>query len=458
MKLVKRKILVIGLDCAPPELVFEKFREEMPNFKKLMEGGVYGRLRSCYPPITIPAWMVMATSKSPSKLGVYGFRQRKNNTYGEISIVNSNSIKEKTIWDIVSENQGKVCLVGVPPSYPPKSVNGCLISGFITPDITGDFTYPSSLKEEIRELVGEYIIDVKFRTEEREELLKQIYEMTEKRFQVIEYLIKKKPWDFFMFVEMGPDRIHHAFWRYQDPDHHLYVPGTKFESVIKDYYKYLDEKIGMLLSLIDDNTIVFVVSDHGAKRMKGAFCINEWLRKKGYLKLTQMPSQGTKFEDAQVDWSKTLAWGWGGYYARIFLNMQGREQQGIVRPEDYETLREKLVHETKEIKDENGKPMQTIVIKPESSWKGEPPDLMVFIDDLNYRSAGTIGHDSVFLKENDTGPDDAMHSWDGIFLMYDPRKKIGKEIKGLNLLHFAPTILEAIGLPKPQDMEGRSIL
>src|SRR5437016_5856304 len=86
-----KKVLVIGLDSAPPEIIFEKYLDEMPNLRSLMNEGIYGSLESCHPPITIPAWMVMATSKNPGRLGLYGFRHRKGHSYGEGWIANSQS-------------------------------------------------------------------------------------------------------------------------------------------------------------------------------------------------------------------------------------------------------------------------------------------------------------------------------------------------------------------------------
>ena len=88
----------------------------------------------------------------------------------------------------------------------------------------GVTTGPHELAGEIEDLVGEYITDVKFRVEDRNALLKQVYDMTERRFQVIEYMLQEKPWDFFAFVEIGLDRIHHAFWKFFDETHHLYSP------------------------------------------------------------------------------------------------------------------------------------------------------------------------------------------------------------------------------------------
>ena len=460
MKTKAEKVLVIGLDAAPPELVFEKFRDELPNLRKMMQNGVYARMESSHPPITIPAWMVMATGKSMGKLGLYGFRHRKPGTYNDMWIASSLSVKEKTVWDILGENGKKVIVVGVPPTYPPKPVNGCLISCFITPSTEKDYTYPRQLKNEIENLVGEYIIDVVFRTEERDRLLKQLYEMTEKRFKVIEYLMTNKPWDFLMFVEIGVDRVQHAFWKFFDRNHHLYTPGNKYENVIRDYYKFIDEKIGDLLGHIDNKTVVIVVSDHGAKRMKGAFCINEWLIKKGYLVLKKKPEKVISLEKAEVDWSKTKAWGWGGYHARIFINVKGREPQGVIPPEEYESFRKKLAEELKSIRGSNGEEWNTKVYTPEELYpngKGDYPDLTVYFDDLSWRSAGTIGHNTLYLPENDTGPDDAVHSHHGIFIFYDPQRKIGKKIGTISILDIAPTILKVMGLPIPSDMEGKPI-
>src|SRR5208283_3856906 len=234
---VRRRMLVIGLDCAPPELVFERFRDHLPNIGKLMAEGIYGRMRSCNPPITIPAWMVMVTSKSPGQLGLYGFRHRRGNSYKDGWIANSQSVKQPKIWDILGESGLRVEIVGVPPSYPPVPVNGDLVSCFITPDANREYTYPTNLKAEIEALVGPYPFDVEFRTDQREILLKDLHDMTDKHFSIIQHLVETRKWDFFMFVEIGSDRMHHAFWKFFDPTHSKYVPGNPFENAILEYYK-----------------------------------------------------------------------------------------------------------------------------------------------------------------------------------------------------------------------------
>lgn len=456
-----KKVVVMGLDCAAPKLLFNDLFEQLPNLRKIIEQGIYGDLTSCHPPITIPAWMVMSTGVDPGNLGLYGFRHRKGFSYNKGWIASAKSIKIKTIWDYAGVAGKKVSLVGVPPSYPPKPVNGNLVSCFITPGIDRPYTYPGELQAEIEGLIGEYMFDVMFRTEDRDAILEDLYEMTDKRFKVIEHLMTTKPWDLFMFVEIGVDRVHHAFWKYYDKEHPKYEPGNKYENVIPDYYRYIDKKIGKLLDLIDDNTAVLVVSDHGAKGMHGCFCVNQWLIEQGYLVLKKKPEGIVNLEKVEVDWSKTKAWGWGGYYARIFFNVQGREPAGIIPPADYEKERDALKEKLMNIKDPAGRLMENKVFEPDELYKeckGDPPDLMVYFDNLRWRSAGTIGHDSLYLSENDTGPDDAVHDYNGIYIFYDPNKKYGQKVEGANLLDIAPTVLHLMGLPVPNNMTGRVLL
>ena len=139
---LKRKILLIGLDCASPKTLFEDFLDDCPNIRKMIKNGIYGKLRSSDPPITIPAWMVMATSRNAGSLGVYGFRHRKDNSYNDFWITNSYTIKHPKIWDILAEYNLKSIIIGVPPTYPVQKMNGHMISGFITPYVNSNYAYP----------------------------------------------------------------------------------------------------------------------------------------------------------------------------------------------------------------------------------------------------------------------------------------------------------------------------
>ena len=458
---MSRRALVIGLDCAAPQLVFDQWLDELPNLRGLTERGRFGVLRSCDPPITVPAWSVMTSSRSPGALGFYGFRNRKDHSYDAMAFADSRSVRVPRVWDLLSAKGRPVIVLGVPQTYPVSPVNGAMVSCFLTPDTNRQYTYPAALKQEIEALVGEYMVDVpNFRSEDRERVLRDIETMTERRFQVAEHLLETRPWDLFFMVEMGTDRVHHAFWRYFDPEHRLYEPGNELESVMLDYYRGIDEKVGSLLRAADDDTAVLVVSDHGAKRIDGGICVNEWLRQEGYLALREEPAEPSRLTPDMIDWSRTAAWGEGGYYCRLFLNVAGREPEGTVAQEDYERVRGELKAKLEALGDENGQPIGTVAHRPEELYaerNGIAPDLMVYFGDLYWRSIGQVGTGTVHVFENDTGPDDANHAHEGLYLLVADGVEAGRGEERA-LVDIAPTLLTLLGEPVPPEMEGKSLV
>jgi predicted AlkP superfamily phosphohydrolase/phosphomutase len=468
-----RKVLVVGLDCAPPSVLFHTgaenslgLKDQLPNLSRLIDEGCYGPLSSSIPCITVPAWTSMLSSKDPGTLGFYGFRNRADHSYDRMNIATASAIHEKRVWDILSEAGKDSVVVGVPQTYPIQPLKGALISSFLTPSTQRQYTYPNELRYEIdRVLDGQpYDVDVpQFRTEDKGHLLQQIQEMTEKRFAVIKYLLREKPWDFFMFVEIGLDRIHHGMWKYWDPSHTKHEPGNPYETSIPDYYRYLDREIGEILGMLDDDAIVMVVSDHGAQAMEGGFVVNEWLRREGWLALLDEPRyEGiVPFEKVEVDWKKTTAWGAGGYYARIFLNVEGREPQGRIPAHEYEHVRDQLKEMIEALPDHQGKPMGSVVFKPDELYRevrNVAPDLMVYFGNLRWRSLGSFGLSDLYTFENDQGPDDANHDQDGVFILWDPRHNYGGQyVDGLQLMDVAPTVLDCMNVSVPSDMQGKIV-
>lgn len=458
-----KKVALIGLDCAEPTLVFDRFAHRLPNLTRLREQGAWGKLRSCDPPITVPAWMSMMSGKDPGTLGYYGFRNRADRSYEKMTTATSLAVKEPLLWDYLGRAGKKVILIGVPQTYPPRSVNGCMITDFLTPSIESQYTHPPELKQEIAALaeVHPYEFDVSdFRTPDKGKIRDSLIRMTDKRFALARHLIASKPWDFFMMVEMGTDRVHHAFWQYMDPAHHRYEPGNPFESVIEDYYVHVDRHVGRLIGSLPEDTVVFVVSDHGGQCMEGGIALNEWLVQKGYLVLREPPTTPTRLEGLKVDWAKTTAWGAGGYYGRLFLNVKGREPTGLIDPADYEATRDRLIAELEALGDPDGKPIGTRVLKPEDLYRtvrgAAPPDLFVYFGDLRWRSVGTIGG-PIHTFENDTGPDDANHAPYGMLIAHGPGIAPRGPIEGMQLMDVTPTVLRLFGLDVPADVQGRVI-
>jgi predicted AlkP superfamily phosphohydrolase/phosphomutase len=454
------KILVIGLDGAAPEILLEDDR--LANVRCLMEAGSFGRLESIVPPITIPAWLCMATSRDPGSLGVYGFRNRVDRSYDRQAMVDSRAVGDLTIWDQVAREGKRSMLVGVPPGYPPRKVNGVAVGCFLTPNPAKNvYTHPPDLRETIDRLVGDYPVDVTgFRSGDKQKMLADVDAMTRKQFTVFRHLIQNEDWDFAQFVSIGLDRLQHAFWSHHDPLHVRHPADSPFKSVIRDHYLQLDDEIGRLLDLIDEETTVMVLSDHGARRLDGGFCINQWLIEQGLLVLNSKPDGVTPFSKLDVDWDRTTAWSEGGYYARVYLNVRGREPRGAVAKADYERVVDDLKARLEATTDADGRPMGTLVFKPEEVYRevrGVAPDLVVHFGGLAWRSVGGVGYPTLHVQEDETGPDDCNHAQHGAFVLASPGLAPQGEIEGAHLLDMAPTLLELGGYDVPGSMQGTSL-
>ena len=457
---VGRRLLVIGLDCATPQLVFDAWRQDLPNLSALMGEGAWGRMRSTIPAITVPAWASMMSGRDPGELGFYGFRNRADQSYDRMAIANASAVRHPRLWDLVGRAGGRVGVLGVPQTFPVRPVNGELVSCFLTPSAKSDYTYPYGLRNEIAEWLGEeFLVDVpNFRSDDKDRILRDIYRLADQHFDVAERLLGRQVYDFFMMVDMGVDRIHHAFWKYMAQDHPKYEPNHRFESAIHDYYVHVDRRVGDLVRLVDDDTIVLVVSDHGARTMAGGVCINEWLMQEGYLVLKDEPTGVKALEDCEINWPRTRAWSSGGYYGRLFMNVKGREPEGIIEPADYEATRDELVARLATIEDPDGAPIGTVGYKPEDLYRtvgGVAPDLIIYFGDLKWRSVGSVGYGSIWTFENDTGPDEANHAQEGIFIYRDPRSpRDGRDLGTVDIYDIGPTLMKVLGVDAPEDLRG----
>src|SRR6476469_3099685 len=133
--------MLIGLDCVPPALAFERGSSLMPNLSALRARGAWARLRSTMPPITVPAWTSMVSGRDPGELGLYGFRRRERGSY-ELSMVQSSDVQCERVWDLLAKAGLRSSVLFVPPSYPPFPVYGELVSCFLTPDAASTHTFP----------------------------------------------------------------------------------------------------------------------------------------------------------------------------------------------------------------------------------------------------------------------------------------------------------------------------
>lgn len=400
------------------------------------------------------------SGRDPGELGIYGFRNRRSRDYGAMAISDGRAVKVPRLWDILGEAGWRVAALSVPGTSPPYPINGQMVSCFLTPNKEVPFTHPPELAEQIHTWMPDFLLDVpEFRSEDKARILENIYALCDQRFTLAEKLLHQENLDFLMLVDMGVDRIHHSFWKPMDPTHPQYEPGSPFANAIHDYYIHIDGRVGQLLAQCGDDTAVLVVSDHGARPLMGGICINEWFIREGYLVLKETPTEPMSLEQVEVDWSRTKAWGAGGYYGRVFLNVQGREPQGIIPLAEYEATRTEIAEKLATITDPHGKPLHNRIMKPQEIYqkvRGIAPDLIAYFDELAWRSLGTVGTGHIHSTDNDTGPDDANHAPFGLMIFHDPAQpRHGQMLEGAQLYDILPTLLHRYAIEAPKGLRGK---
>jgi len=454
------KVFVLGLDGVSPELLFDEWIDKLPNLKKLMDNGTRGIIESTIPPSTTIAWNAFASGKDASGLGFFSYTFKEN---GKTRIYNSTHVKSKLLWDILSDAGKRVIVLNVPLTYPPKKVNGSMITGFLTPDATCEYSYPQSLKQEIESHLGRpYIFDVTesglggYKSLGKKDLLEKIYEMTDLHIKALKYLIKEKEWDFLMCVLLGTDRILHTFLSYHDKTHRKYKP-SEFETALFDFFKHLDKEIGEILKLLDEDTTVIISSDHGIKKVDGKVNLNDWFIREGYLTLKEQVTEPARFDISMIDWSHTKAYSIGSYQGRVYFNLQGRDDNGVVSKDKYNVLQDELAKKLAAIPDEKGNPLSTKCYKPQEIYSGpythQSPDLIVYFDNLIWGVNGDVGNKGNHSWEDKIGATDGGHSPEGIIMVSGRGIKKDENMGKIKITEVASFILSRLSVPIPGDIE-----
>lgn len=499
------RVLVVGLDGATWDVLSPWIENgSLPNMARLRQNGRWGALLSTMPPITAPAWSSFMTGKKPGQHGVFHFvsaapGEKPENGVSEI--VNARSIQSSTLWDILGHHERKVVLMNVPMTYPPRAVNGSMITGLLTPKGASIWTYPPELSEEL----GDYVIDLDrfidtkpFQSDHTHEatapslaLMGEFRNMLEKRARTGLDLMESEPWDLFMIVFTGPDRMGHYLWPYhRSPDSADPPEVQELCQSIHDYYVRLDEIIGQLVEQGGSPLNVMLMSDHGmgpsfTKRLHG----NNWLRQQGWLDaqtgdagvgnldgwlsrlrlprdkigrvVVRIPGlagsrfvrQAAKSRSATVDVKQSQA-----YFAPIYNNLAGIHIN--LSGNAKEELREKIQQGLSELVDpDTGQPLVEKVYPGQAFYGGtfahDSPDLVVALNPgygwgLHVSSySSLVTPVSLALLQGD-------HRLEGIFVAHGPDIVPNSEpLPGLAIEDVAPTVLYLMGLPRPTDMDGR---
>lgn len=469
-----QKVFVLGIDGAMPEKIFGEWLDELPNIKKLMEEGCYAKLNSTDPPLSITAWSSIITGKTPTDTGIFEYIYRKNRSYHDVGVMTSNNLREKTIWEIISDKRLKSIVIYMILTWPLKPFSGYLIAGPQRPDNTDKCVYPLEMKKEIIEKFGEVpgfdiprfrssyemVKEIKKSEPDKEFVIEESYKTTEKNVRVMEHLIKNKKWDLFFGVIGMTDRMNHMFWKYVDKTHRKYDPKSKYLDTLKDFYKFVDNKIGELISLLDKDTRIVILSDHGIMKLNTRVNMADWLIKEDYMVLKEPITEKTPFNFSMVDWSKTKAFVIGAYEAQISLNLKGREPDGVVERYEYDGLIKEISDKLMKIPGDLGEKLDTKILYKKRDYDGkfieEAPDMIVYFDNMNYGCNSTlIGNETLWSPSTAKGSDDATHSMQGIFIMKNFRTQ--GNLGEISYLDIAPTVINLLDLEVPRDMKGKII-
>jgi predicted AlkP superfamily phosphohydrolase/phosphomutase len=476
--------------------LIHKWAEEgvLPNLRRLIRGGAFGPLISSYLPETPIAWNSIVTGKNAGKHGVYDWGERVEGSY-DIGVSLSCSRKEPPLWEIIGEEGKKVGIFNVPLTYPPKPLNGFLVSGFDTPNTKVCFTYPDSLSDEIRSQIKDYVLAERepyTRGLERRYVDGLLYALEKKEAAAL-YLIDRYDADFSLYVFMEIDHLHHKLWRL------LEEGSEEGRRLFQKVYQRMDEAVGKIVNRFDEETTFILVSDHGAGPLEGIMFINKWLMEEGWLKLKKRPSLYLKsflsrtdlvakvyrllckfglgrlgkllpislqydlatsfISYKDIDWEQTKGYAFGEY-GQVFINLKGREPQGIVAPgEEYEQLLKEisgrlltLVHPR------TGEKIIQEVLRKEELYHGpmleKAPDLSFAIGAYRYDSSVQFGLGIKGIFGMPEFEDSGTHRREGILIASGRGIKSNSNIEGATLVDIAPTVLYLLNLSIPMDMDG----
>jgi len=504
------RVLIVGLDALTPQLV-EKWVAEsrLPHIARFLEQGAWGALNSVPNRNSAPAWSTMVTGLNPGKHGVYWFTEDDPENYA-YRFINGSFRRGKAFWRVLSEEGHRVGVINVPLTFPAEEVNGVFVSGLDSPSADDPrFTHPAELRHEVVDVAGgEYYVYpalARFMVAgEPDAGLARIHRSIDKRLKVAKHLMATRPWDAFMVVFTESDVVQHFFWRHMDdptsgePEAH--------RNAIRNTYEHLDRVVGELMEAAGPDTVVVLVSDHGARYEEGlARALPSWLEQLGLFsyrtgsarrspKSLAVAAASKTFRQldkrlspelkhrlsrrlpwlrrrvevmmsfSKVEWSGTKAYT-DGKRPEIWINLRGRQREGIVPPEDYDRVRDEIIAALQAATcAKTGLPLVRRVMRREEAYSGpfveRSPDLIVeWMDagaclDITYPD----GRGMQLRKQH--LPDDPFdhlvnggHDQYGIVALIGPGVRPTR-LEGAQIADVAPTILYLRDAPIPTDVDG----
>lgn len=439
----KKRVLVLSMDGVSRDFAVKAAASGlMPNLAVILEQGGSLGLVSSLPTVSTVAWASYMTGVNPGKHGVFGLVERHPDPFS-VLIPSSADIKAPTLWEMLGRGGVPVGVMNVPLTFPPRKVNGFMVSGFLSPDLS-QATYPVELAPRLMEMDYRIEADVGLASEEPEFFLAELGETLAQRFKAAFQLMREGEWEFFQLHLTGPDHINRFYWDAWTEG------GETGRAYLGDFYRRLDGYLGELTENLPPDCPLLMVSGYGITRGQGLVYLNHWLEANGYLLFGKGKKELKNLHSDSKAYSLIPG--------RIYLNLEGREQKGTVaqgRP--YEELREELIHRIGGlVHPENGEPLVSAVRRREEVYSGpqlsRAPDLVVE-PALGYEFKANLGVSSLVAPPEKSGVpcrDDALFYLSGI--------KEGLRPGPHRLEDLAPTVLALLGLNAPPSLEGESLL
>jgi predicted AlkP superfamily phosphohydrolase/phosphomutase len=298
----KSKMVVLGIDGMDFDYT-RSILHKLPNIKKLSETGLVAPFKSVFPPDSIPSWITAYTGKDPSEHGI--LESIDYFAKGDVRVqVDTSVFKGFTFWDYLGKENVDVCIINPFMAYPVWPVNGLMVNGpvFISgeiqlsnPELVQGVPVPKSLGGITdfpnKKNLGEFCDKIFKDTKEQMDFGIALFERNRPRF--------------FFQTFLTMDRIQHFLWRYCDKNDPTYPGKNIYEKMIEDFYVYTDKIIGKFFDVIDSDTRLVIISDHGhGMRCTHCFNLNEYFRRKGYL----LSSAGGKFINKRLIIEKMKNW------------------------------------------------------------------------------------------------------------------------------------------------------
>ena len=498
----KHRTLIIGLDGATFDLIYPWVQVgHLPTFARLLAQGVHAPLQAWPNMNSASAWSSIVTGYNPGQHGIYilATHAQRENRWRPVTAADR---RKDPFWRLLSAAGESVGIINVPVSYPADPVNGFMLAGMDTPGLRSyGFTHPPELLDELQREGIDYVIDVPnpavLSRGNPQLALRAIQRMLETHSRTILHLMKSRPWNVLMAVFVATDRIQHFFW----PDEKVSLEKPDWYP-IRSIYQHIDSVIGETLTLVDENTTVLVVSDHGfgpAHFAKIGLNLlfaklellhyrqgRDWLQSRA---LKYLLLYGQKFIPHRlqhplsqafprllhrarheslfsgIDWSRTqiFAEEFGNI---VRVNLQGREPEGTVSVKDYHPLCERVRDILLNLTDpESGAPLVRAVYRREYIYHGpyleKAADLVIEWDDEVLQDAlcyHGVGRAIIIRAPKRIGASKWLtgtHRSEGIFIANGPHIKQGATLTTANHYDITPTILYLQGHPIPKDMDGR---